>query len=77
MRHYRRMHDGQTDGRTRCCAYYPRDAMLARVKIRLYKMCIVIVRLAGCENVIMSDRSLYSMRLFILSQCRDLKMGVI
>jgi len=29
---YRRVTDGRTDGRTRCCAYYPRDAMLARVK---------------------------------------------
>ena len=38
-----------------------------------------VVRLAGCKNFVgtVSERSLYSMRSLILSQCRDLRMGVI
>jgi len=32
--------------------------------------------LAGCENFVGKGMSLYSMRSLILSQCRDLRIGV-
>ena len=36
-----------------------------------------IRRLGGCQNFVGSERSLYSMRSVIFSQCRDRRMGVV